>query len=263
MMSVFQPRVDYDQIAHLYDEPGRDYSADPFLQQFLDEKDPCLINTYSILDIGCGTGKQLAANRSDYPELHLVGLDLFRGMLRQAQERCRNVDWIQADCTCSPLSSGSFDYVTSQFSYHHVEDKPALMAQVFRLLKPQGRFVITNLDPWAMKDWIIYQYFPASCRRDFDDFLPLEQLTTLLASTGFRDVEVERQTSMSDDELETFLDYARQRYRTSQLMAIPDRDYEQGISRLEKEASRRPAGARKSSTISIVRISAHKPSKLL
>jgi ubiquinone/menaquinone biosynthesis C-methylase UbiE len=261
-MSVAKQRVDYDKIAHLYDEPGRDYGADPFLRKILADIIPGRLTTCSILDIGCGTGKQQEANHSAFPNIHLVGLDLFRGMLNQARERCQSVDWIQADCTRSPFSNRSFDYVTSQFSYHHVEDKPAMIAQVHRLLKPDGRFVITNLDPWAMKDWIVYQFFPASQRRDFDDFLEREQLIFLLESAGFRGIHVERQTSNSDEPMEKFLEYARQRYRTSQLMVITDREYDQGLSRLEREVGRRPAGARMSSTISIVRITADKPSEM-
>jgi len=261
-MPAINPRVDYDRIAPLYDEPSRDYRADPFLQRFLDAKNQGLTVAYSVMDIGCGTGKQLAANHLVHPGLHLVGLDLFRGMLKQAQERSRTVGWVQADCTRAPIASESFDFVTSQFSYHHVKNKPAMLAQAFRLLRPGGRFVITNLDPWAMEDWIVYQFFPASRRRDFEDFLPLKDLITLLEATGFHDVAMERQTSRSDEKLVTFLEYAQQRYRTSQLMVISDREYEQGLSRLEREISSRPFGAQVSSMISIVWISGDKPGGL-
>lgn len=49
-------RVNYDLIAHLYDEPGRDYDTDPNLVKFLKKKADLRIR---ILDMGCGTGKQL------------------------------------------------------------------------------------------------------------------------------------------------------------------------------------------------------------
>jgi SAM-dependent methyltransferase len=258
-MSNSKQRVDYDQIAHLYDEPGRDYSADPFLKRFLDEKDPGLITTCSVLDIGCGTGKQLAANYAAYPEFRLVGLDLFRGMLEQARTRCREVDWVQGDCTCQPFADESFNYLTSQFSYHHVRDKRALIAEAYRLLRPGGQFILTNLDPWAMEDWIVYQFFPASQRRDFDDFLPLERLVALLELDGFHDIQKERETNRTDEDLGKFLDYASQRYRTSQLMVLEDADYMDGVSRLKEVMDKGPAGVRRQSTISLVWIRAEKP----
>jgi len=78
-------RVNYDLIAHLYDEPGRDHLLDQNLVQFISQRQPQQLAYLRILDLGCGTGKQLAADRKHYPEPLFVGVDLFRGMLRQAQ----------------------------------------------------------------------------------------------------------------------------------------------------------------------------------
>jgi len=65
-MDLHTYRVDYDSIAHLYDEPGRNYDADPQLIKFLAQKD---IPMPHILDMGCGTGKQLTADHEENPLL--------------------------------------------------------------------------------------------------------------------------------------------------------------------------------------------------
>jgi len=158
-MDLHAQRVDYDLIANLYDEPGRNYDTDPQLIEFLTQKD---IPKPSILDMGCGTGKQLTADHENFPELQMIGLDLFHGMLYQAYKRCKAITWIQGDNTNLPFRNDSFDYVTNQFSYHHVQNKPRLVAETYRILKPGGWFVITNLDPWSMAGWVIYRYFQAS-----------------------------------------------------------------------------------------------------
>ena len=165
-MTTTTRRVDYDQIAHLYDEPGRDFAPDADLLRFVRRRAAAERSFLRILDTGCGTGKQLTADRRRLPDLLMVGLDLFHGMLEQARQRCPTVDWVQGDSTHPPFPDASFDYITNQFSYPHVDDKLRLIAEMYRLLKPGGRFAITNIDPWSMRDWIIYRYFPAARTRD-------------------------------------------------------------------------------------------------
>ena len=76
------PRVDYDEISELYDsQPFRGKEVDPNLQAFLTERKDEQIESLCILDIGCGTGNQLVANRPEAPVVRMVGLDRFRGML--------------------------------------------------------------------------------------------------------------------------------------------------------------------------------------
>ena len=58
------PRVDYDLIAPLYDEPIREHPVDARLLEFLGERKDLDGTAVRVLDVGCGTGQQLSANRS-------------------------------------------------------------------------------------------------------------------------------------------------------------------------------------------------------
>lgn len=249
-------RVNYDLIAHLYDEPGRNYDTDPNLVSFLEQK---FIPQPHILDMGCGTGKQLAADYKKFPELQMVGLDLFYGMLHQARKRCNKINWIQGDSTNLPFRNNNFDYITNQFSYHHVYNKIGLLIEVYRLLKPGGRFVITNLDPWSMTGWIVYTYFPASRQRDLSDFLPVNEITSQMEVAGFCNIQVKRDHKKSEENLSEFLRYASQRHRTSQLIAIQDREYEDGIARLKDQIINLGDDFRVPSEICLVWITGDKP----
>jgi SAM-dependent methyltransferase len=50
-----QQRVNYDTVAHLYDEPLRDYDTDPDLIFFGEEHPHLELAELFVLDLGCGT----------------------------------------------------------------------------------------------------------------------------------------------------------------------------------------------------------------
>lgn len=226
-------RVDYDEVAQFYDEPARDHVADPHLISFVESRNHLATSTIRILDVGCGTGKQLAANHRVFPDMAMVGLDRFHGMLRIARRRCPEVAWLQADGADLPLSSGAFHYVTSQFAYPHVRRTEQLVREVLRTLRPDGRFVMTNIDPWSMTGWLIYQYFPEALDLDRRDFVQVERFVAMMRDVGFQDVEVKRDDLSKGESLGEFSSFARNRHRASQLMAISDNAYAAGIRRLD------------------------------
>ena len=227
-------RVDYDEIARAYDELSRDHDVDPGLTAFLDETPSFEVSQVSVLDVGCGTGKQLLANRIAMPDVTLVGADLSIGMLNVARERCPDVAWVQGDGSALPFRGGTFHYVSNQFSYPHMRQQERFIAEVFRVLRPGGRFVMTNIDPWSMTGWVLYRFFPAARTLDYRDFMTGDDFSNVMRDAGFVDVEAARDPKSTREDLGAYLTYASERHRTSHFMAMSDEDYRAGIRRLER-----------------------------
>ena len=165
------PRVDYDEIAHRYDsQPYRERALDAELSGFVEQRN--YGDALVVLDVGCGTGNQLIANRVAAPGGLLVGVDCSHGMLRQARVKAPDLAWVHGDAAALPLASRCTAYVGCQFAFHHFADKAGALREVLRVLRPGGRFVLRNFCPQRSGDWLYYAYFPQARVIDLEDFWP-------------------------------------------------------------------------------------------
>lgn len=254
-MTAPAPRdVNYDDIAHLYDtQPYRDKQPDAALLTWHRDRP-----VSDILDMCCGTGNQLIANRAHLPGAVMVGLDASHGMLRQARGKASDIAWVHADSTHPPLADHSFDYISHQFAFHHIADKPAAAHAMFRLLRPGGRLVMTNLHPHTMRDWLYYRYFPAALQRDLHDFMPHEALEALMRRVGFDPVTTELQTIAYEEDLHQFLQTVNRRDTCSQLMTLSDGEYRNGLQLLGQDLQQAPVPYPVPTQITILTLAADK-----
>ena len=103
-----------------------------------------------ILDIGTGTGN-LALRCLDRGA-SVVGLDPSTRMLQKAREKVEGdhrADFRQVDQPFLqvPYRDGSFDAVVSTYAFHHIPPprKPDSIAEMLRVIKPEGRWVLGDL----------------------------------------------------------------------------------------------------------------------
>ncbi len=90
-----------------------------------------------ILDLGCGDG-QLTKRIGD-SGAHVLGVDASPEMVEAARER--GVEAEAANAEALPFRDARFDAVFSNAVLHWVRNQDAMVAQVYRVLKPGGRFV--------------------------------------------------------------------------------------------------------------------------
>ncbi|MBN1550132.1 class I SAM-dependent methyltransferase [bacterium] len=102
----------------------------------------------SVLDCGCGEGRfcRLLAERG---AAYVLGLDLCDPMITAARQLQSNTDEYRvADVqNLSFLSNRTFDLAVSYLNQCDLPDFMANNREVFRILKPDGRFIIANLHP--------------------------------------------------------------------------------------------------------------------
>ncbi len=106
-----------------------------------------LSGTDRVLDVGTGTGHTALALAKD--AWTVVGVDLTRRMVEEgasvaADLGLANVQFVVSDVVQMPFPSNSFDLVTCRFAAHHFANPDASVAEIARVLKPGGRFILVD-----------------------------------------------------------------------------------------------------------------------
>jgi ubiquinone/menaquinone biosynthesis C-methylase UbiE/uncharacterized protein YbaR (Trm112 family) len=99
----------------------------------------------TVLDNGCGPGLLLAHLSEKNADLEqLIGVDVSRGMLRQAQTAIgtAGVFLFEGDACRLPFVDDSFDVVYARGLLHHLPDPVQGVAEIHRVLKPGGTVVV-------------------------------------------------------------------------------------------------------------------------
>ncbi len=138
----------------------------------------------SVLDIGCGAGGIDIALAHTHGAGYVCGIDVEDTVLTHARELIDKAG-LSARIGCLKVAPGplpfppeTFDFVFSKDSIVHIADKHALMAEVFRVLKPGGWLIAS--------DWLVGHDGPPS--PEMRDYILSEGLDFGMASPArYRD----------------------------------------------------------------------------
>lgn len=168
----------------------------------------------SLLDLGAGTGSLTLAAAARWPRARIVALDASGAMLDVARSRIAETaleperfEWLVADAADIPLDDGVVEVVASSFLLQLPADRPTVLREVRRVLRPGGSFSFVT---WLADDLVVpadaaYHGFLGDIDDADDedglrspragDYGSLEQAREELAAAGFEVVVV------VDDEL--------------------------------------------------------------
>jgi SAM-dependent methyltransferase len=145
-----------------------------------------------VLDLGCGAGRFVAAAREAGADV--VGVDVAEAALERARRVAPGADLrrIEQDGTL-PLAHGEVDLVWCSEVLEHVPDTTGLLTEVRRVLRRDGRLLLTVPDHGRLKrTFIAFARFEAH----FDPlgqhlrFYTRRSLASTLDATGFVDVRL-------------------------------------------------------------------------
>jgi len=149
----------------------------------------------TVLDLGCGAGLDLYFYAKAVGEKgKAYGVDISDEMVNKAKDNMRASGITNAEIVCGhsdklPFSDGFVDIVASNGIYNLSPDKEKVMREVFRVLKPGGRTVLSEI---VLKDKL-----PENIRKNVDDWfkciggaLTESEFISMMQKVGFQDIKV-------------------------------------------------------------------------
>jgi ubiquinone/menaquinone biosynthesis C-methylase UbiE len=143
----------------------------------------------SVLDVACGPGILSAAIAKAARDV--VAFDLTPQMLKKAAQRCAeagvdNVTFREGNAAALPFADAAFDAAVTRLSVHHFDRPSRVIEEIFRVLRPGGRFVIADVvcselpSEAELQNAIEILRDPSHVR-----MLPGSELTSLVRDAGF------------------------------------------------------------------------------
>lgn len=148
-----------------------------------------------VLDLGCGRGTEtIQAAELISPSGFAWGIDLTPVMINAAKDQAReagveNVEFLLSSIEQIPFATGSIDALISNCAINHVADKLSVYSEIYRVLSPGGRFVISDI--------MTNKSLPLEIKEDseaiaacFGGAITVKEYEKLLGSAGFQEIEI-------------------------------------------------------------------------
>ncbi|HEY8205124.1 MAG TPA: bifunctional demethylmenaquinone methyltransferase/2-methoxy-6-polyprenyl-1,4-benzoquinol methylase UbiE [Pyrinomonadaceae bacterium] len=173
---------------------------------------PQLPPNAQVLDVACGTG-DLSIEIFEATQAKVIGLDFCRPMLELAQQKTREISFVEGDALRLPFADETFDLVTIGFGLRNLSSLESGLRELKRVLKRGGRAailefsqpavpglrgfvafyyarVLPRIGGWLSGSRGAYEYLPDSISK----FSNQEELAQIMRDTGFDQVSFENLT---------------------------------------------------------------------
>jgi len=141
------------------------------------------------VDLCCASGAGMRFLVRFRNVARMTGVDATPTMLDLGQRRCADegfadqITFVEANACSSGLPGARYDFIWGEDAWCYVEDKPKLIAEAARLVKPKGRIAFTDwmegptgLSGGEAERYLAFMKFP--------NVLGLEEYSSLLAANG-------------------------------------------------------------------------------
>jgi len=204
---VVEPaRFDKRAVRRAFGRAASGYDRHAVLQRevgarLLAHLDPIRIEPRRMLDLGCGTGEQMARLRKRYPRAALVAVDVALPMLREARGRTpwwrrtlgRSAPLLAcADAELLPLAASCAELAFSNLLLQWC-DPPAAFTEAARVLATGGLFLFSTFGPDTLRE-LRAAYAESGGGDHVHAFVDMHDLGDALVAAGFTDPVMEMET---------------------------------------------------------------------
>lgn len=163
-------------IQNAYNEWSETYDSDENLTRDLDQQVTRDLlgdlHVTSLLEIGCGTGKNTVFLA--HIARQVISVDFSQGMIEKAKEKVKadNVRFSMMDITQPwKFEDQSFDLIVCNLVLEHIQDLSFVFAEAARTLRPNGRFFVNELHPFKQYDGKKARFFRNEQKIEVDAFI--------------------------------------------------------------------------------------------
>lgn len=152
----------------------------------------------TVIDLGSGAGNDcFLARHETGPTGKVIGIDFTEAMIGRARKNAdargvNNVEFRFGDIETMPVPDNTADVVVSNCVLNLVPNKPNVIADIFRVLKPGGHFSISDI--------VLLRDLPANLKRPAELYsgciagaIQKDEYLNIIAETGFVNVVVQKE----------------------------------------------------------------------
>lgn len=166
----------------------------------------------TVVDLGSGAGNDCFVARAETGETgKVIGIDFTEAMIEKARANAEklgynNVEFRQGDIEKIPITANVADVVVSNCVMNLVPDKPKAFSEVFRILKPNGHFSISDI--------VIIGDLPKKIKTAAEMYagcvasaIQKEEYLKIIQDAGFKNLSLQKEKAIivPDDILKNYL----------------------------------------------------------
>jgi malonyl-CoA O-methyltransferase len=207
--------IDKREVKRSFERAAATYDAAAILQhevcnRMLERLDYVKVAPAAILDAGTGTGNAIPGLMSRFPGTTVVALDIALAMLERARGRLKwwqsvpglrpPLHAVAADVERLPLADESVGLVWSNLALQWVNDLPATLKEMHRVLAPGGLLMFSTFGPDTLKE-LRDAYRDVDSRTHVSRFVDMHDIGDMLVHGGLADpvMDMEPFTLTYDD----------------------------------------------------------------
>ncbi|MEJ5363320.1 MAG: methyltransferase domain-containing protein [Spirochaetota bacterium] len=147
------------------------------------------------VDLGSGRGTDVLRMADAVGSNGFVyGIDISSGMIAKSKELSdkfgyTNVVFIQSDLETLPLADTSCDVIISNCTINHVNNKQNVFNEIYRILKPGGRCIISDIYSIGQVP-LEYKNDPNAVAECWAGSIPKDEYLAIIAQAGFPEIEI-------------------------------------------------------------------------